>query len=196
MKQDDIYLAIVVGVVIAVIAGVVFFPDALQYGIDSIGDALVEFTTTEETRLSQLEPDTQAQVRALIQTLANQGLHVHVGQTLRTQAAEKQAIATGHSAVKTHSWHEIGRAVDLYPINPDTGAPDLDGVRDDLFMQMQQVAVQVGFTQLAYHDDWTRRYLVNAQGKKIWDGGHMEWHGPYATIADAVAAEGAQYGIG
>ena len=62
---------------------------------------------------------------------------------------------------------------------------------------MQQAAVNAGFHQLAYNtDDWSRHYITNSAGKQIWDGGHMEWHGPYATIADAVAAEGANYGIG
>ncbi len=161
---------------------------------DQIGDALVTLTTSEEHRLSQLESETQAQVRALVQSLKNDGLDIFVGSTLRTQAAEKAAIASGHSAVKTHSWHELGRAADLYPVNPDTAAPDLEGIRDDLFVQMQQRAVELGFHQIAYNDDWSRRYITTSKGK-TWDGGHVEWHGPYDTIALAVEAEGAYYGI-
>jgi 3D (Asp-Asp-Asp) domain-containing protein len=179
------------GMLTAIIAGIMLFPEE----IDAIGDALVELTTSEETRLSQLEPTTQALVRQLIQTLVNQGLVVHIGQTLRTQAAEKAAIAAGKSAVKTHSWHEIGRAVDMYPINPDTGSPDMDGVRVDLFLQMQRTAESYGFRQIAFKDDNTKRLITNAKGKEIWDGGHMEYRGDYATIAEAVAAEGATYGI-
>jgi hypothetical protein len=37
--------------------------------------------------------------------------------------------------------------------------------------------------------------LVVGDCKKIWDGGHLEWRGPYDTIAEAVEAEGAAYGI-
>jgi hypothetical protein len=119
---------------------------------------------------------------------------VQVGQTLRTAAQEKTAIDSGHSGVKTASWHESGRAVDLYPINPDTLAPDYNGVRDDLFLQLQQAAVAMGFVQHAYNDDWSRHYITNNAGKKIWDGGHIEWHGPYASAVDArdayLAAQG------
>jgi hypothetical protein len=92
-------------------------------------DAFVVLTTTEEYRLSQLEPETQSMVRQLIQELANQGLQVQVGQTLRTTAQEKAAIDAGRSAVKTASWHQSGRAVDLYPIDPDSNQPDLSGHR-------------------------------------------------------------------
>lgn len=172
---------------------------------DEIGDALVLLTSSEESRLQQLEPETQAQVRALIQTLANgvddgtgtgvlTTVQIHVGQTLRTTAQEKQAISSGHSAVKTHSWHELGRAADLYPINPDTGSPDLSGTRNDLFYLMQTTAESMGFRQLAYNSDGSRRYINGANGP-IWDGGHVEWHGDYSTIAEAVAAEGPNYGI-
>jgi len=164
--------------------------------LDEIGDTIVDLTTSEESRLQQLEPGTQTLIRQLIQQLANNGLDVYVGQTLRTQAQEKQAIDAGKSGVKSHSWHEIGRAVDLYPVDPDTGRADQDGKRDDLFTQMQQSAVAMGLRQIAYDvDTWQRRYITNAQGKKIWDGGHIEYHGSYATIAEAVAAEGSNYGI-
>jgi hypothetical protein len=183
--------AIFLGMVAAIFVGVLLFPEE----IDAIGDALIELTTSEETRLSQLEPATQAAVRLLLQTLNNQGMVIHVGQTLRSPAAEKAVIAAGKSAVKTHSWHELGRAVDLYPINPDTGAPDLNGARVDLFLKMQRQAETLGFRQIAFTPDDTRHFITNAQGKQIWDGGHMEYRAPYGTIAEAVAAEGAAYGI-
>jgi hypothetical protein len=189
-------LTIVVGVTIAVVAGLLVFPGETAFLINYVGDTLYTLTTSEETRLQQLEPETQTTIRALIQNLANDGLTIHVGQTLRSTAEERAAIDSGLSAIKSHSWHEIGRAADLYPINPDTGQADTQGVRDDLFIQMQQAAVALGLRQIAYNDDWSRRYITNAQGKKIWDGGHMENHGPYATIAEAIAAEGATYGIG
>ena len=168
------------------LAGMLLFPE--QTG--AIIDAVVELTTSEDERLSEMQPDAEQATRALIQTLANAGLAVHVGQTLRSPAQEQAAIDSGHSAVKTHSWHEVGRAVDMYPIDPDTGQPDLAGARDDLFVQMQQAAVAAGFHQIAYDANWNRRTLTNSAGKPFWDGGHMEWRGPYATIADAWAAEG------
>ena len=163
--------------------------------VDQVTDTVVELTTSDETRLSQLEPSTQGQVRLLIQELANQGIAVKVGQTLRTSAQEKDAIDSGHSAVKTVSWHQLGRAVDLYPIDPDTGAADLNGARDDLFQSMVSVARGLGFRSLAYEDDGVTRHYIQGSKGKIWDGGHLEWRAPYATIAEAVATEGPQYGL-
>ena len=163
--------------------------------IDELGDALNMLTTSEQTRLNNLEPETRGKVSDLITSLQGDGLTVYVGQTLRTPAQEKAAIDSGHSAVKTHSWHELGRAADLYPVNPDTGKADLNGTRLDLFWQMQQRAMELGFRQIAFNDDGSKRYITNSAGKKIWDGGHVEYRGPYATIAEAVAAEGEAYGI-
>ncbi len=195
------------GLFLAILAGIWLVKRDGEGDIgDEIGDALVMLTSTDESRLSQLEPETQAQVRGLIQDLANgvpdpgypagdvlASFPVHVGNTLRTQAEEKAAIASGHSAVKSHSWHEIGRAVDLYPIDSNTGKIAADD--SPLYLVMQQAAVARGFRQIAFDDNWDRRYITNAQGKKIWDGGHMEWRGPYDSIAEAVNAEGASYGI-
>jgi hypothetical protein len=163
--------------------------------IDEIGDAVVELTSTDEARLAQLGPATQAAARELIAQLAQQGIGVKVGQTLRTPAQEKAAIDAGRSAVKTHSWHEIGRALDLYPIDPATGSADLDGVNVELFRQMHEIAAAVGFRGIAFNDDGSKRYITNSAGKKIWDGGHLEWRSPYGSIAEAVASEGAAYGI-
>jgi hypothetical protein len=195
-KPGNIGLAILGGMLAALGLGwLIIRHDGDGDVIDSLGDVLVNLTSSEEGRLQQLQPETQSMVRQLIQQLANAGLAIHVGQSLRTTAEEKSVIAAGKSGVKSHSWHEIGRAVDLYPINPDTGAPDLDGLRDDLFQQMQQAAVAMGFDQIAYNPDWSRRLIKNNKGKLIWDGGHIQWQSPYASIGDAVAAEGAQYGI-
>jgi hypothetical protein len=163
--------------------------------IAELGDLAVSLTTTDEQRLSRLEPETQAAARALINALAAAGLSVKVGQTLRTPAEEKAVIDAGRSAVKTHSWHELGRALDLYPIDPDTGAADLKGARVDLFRTMHDVAAGLGFRGTAFNSDGSKRLITNSAGRKIWDGGHLEYRGPYATIAEAVAAEGAAFGV-
>lgn len=163
--------------------------------IDAIGDALVSLTSTDEQRLAKLQPDVEARARELIGQLAAQGLQVKVGQTLRTPAQEKAVIDAGKSAVKTHSWHELGRAMDLYPIDPDTGSADLDGVRVDLFRQMHETAAALGWRGIAFNSDGSKRLITNSAGKKIWDGGHLEWRAPYGSIAEAVDAEGAAYGI-
>jgi hypothetical protein len=190
--------AIVAGAIVAVLFGVWFIKRETdgESLFDSIGDFIAELTTSEEGRLQKLQPEAQAMFRALINSLeADEGIKVHVGQTLRTPAQEKAVIDAGRSAVKTHSWHELGRAVDLYPINPDTGKADLDGVRVDLFLRMHEKAAALGFRGIAFNADGSKRFITNNAGKKIWDGGHLEWRGPYDTIAEAVEAEGAAYGI-
>ena len=129
MKRGD-WITIALAVGLALIAAYIMFPDTVGEVVDSAVDSIVVLTTTEDYRLSQLESETEQQVRQLLANLQAQGLTVQVGQTLRTAAQEKTAIDSGHSGVKTASWHESGRAVDLYPINPDTLAPDYNGVRD------------------------------------------------------------------
>jgi hypothetical protein len=166
--------------------------------LDTALDAITLLTSTEASRVDKLQPDVQAALMTLIATLADQGLKVYVGQTLRTAAQEKANVDKGAtSAGLVYSWHELGRAVDLYPIDPDTGKSDLQGIRLDLFQQMHAVAKSQGWRGIAFEADGvTRHYLTNSKGKKVWDGGHIEWRAPHATLAAAVAAEGSAYGIG
>lgn len=170
--------------------------------IDQLGDFLVDFSQSDEQKLSQLEPDTQAKVRLLINNLANgvlddtgtlRVIRIHIGQGKRTPAQEKAVIAAGRSAIgeKDHSYHEVGRAVDLYPINPDTGEPDLNGVRDDLFRTMHEAAWNVGLGGLAYSPyPFGSRRLINGKKGPIWDGGHVQNPGPYSSANEAWEAEG------
>jgi hypothetical protein len=166
--------------------------------LETAMDAITLLTSTESSRVDNLQPDVQAQLMSLIGTLSDQGLKVYVGQTLRTAAQEKANVDKGAtSAGLVYSWHELGRAVDLYPVNPDTGKADLQGIRLDLFRAMHAAAKAAGWRGLAFEADGvTRHYLVNSKGKKVWDGGHIEWRAPHATLAAAVAAEGPAYGIG
>ncbi len=187
--------SIVVGVIIAVVIGVwLVTRDDDTDPIDVIGDALTMLTTTEETRLSELEPETQAAARQLIATMATQGVRLHVGQTLRSPAQEKAVIVAGASAVKTHSWHELGRAVDMYP-DDGNGSPDYNATNLDNYRLMHDDAASLGFKGIAFNDDGSKHLITNSKGKKIWDGGHLQFQGPYATIAEAVSAEGANFGI-
>ncbi len=164
--------------------------------VDKVADAIVNLTTSDETRLSELQADTQANARLLIQELANQGIAVKVGSTLRTSAAEKAAIAAGRSSADLKiSWHQIGRALDLYPIDPNTGQWDKKGARDDLFQQMHAIARSLGWRGIAYEADGTTRHYIQTVNGPTWDGGHLEWRAPYGSIAEAVAAEGAEYGL-
>lgn len=162
--------------------------------LDKLADAAVALTTTDEQRLAQLEPVTQAQVRALISELAGQGIGVKVGQTLRSSAQEKALIEAGKtsSSLKV-SWHQLGRAVDLYPLDAD-GRPDLSGKNLVAIRAIADTAEGMGFRQLGFNADGTKRIIQSAKGP-IWDSGHIEWRAPYDSIAQAVAAEGEQFGL-
>ena len=163
--------------------------------LDKLADAAVTLTSTEESRVSQLEPVTQEKVRELLAELAGQGIGVYVGQTLRTSAQEKAAIDSGHtSGTLTVSWHQLGRAVDLYPLDAD-GNPDRTGTNLSAIQAIANTAESMGFRQLAFNSDGTKRILHNAAGAPIWDSGHVEWREPYGTISEAVAAEGERFGL-
>lgn len=163
--------------------------------VDELADLAVALTTTDEERIARLSPETQGAAMQLLAALAARGISVKVGQTFRTPADEKAAIDADRSAVTSHSWHELGRAWDLYPIDPGTGSPDMKGANLDLFRAMHETAAQLGWRGLAFDADGNRRYITTRSGKRIWDGGHLEWRAPYASIGEAVAAEGAAYGI-
>jgi len=183
----------VLGAMVAIVIGVLLLAQEDGGVLDTIGDAFDMLTSTEEDRLARLEPGTQQMVRQLIAEALAAGIRLHIGQTLRTPAEEKAVIAGGKSAVKTHSWHELGRAVDLYP--DYAGRPDYDAVDLESYRRFHSIATTLGFRSLAFNDDGTKHLITNAQGKKIWDGGHVEWRSPYGSIAEAVAAEGSAYGI-
>lgn len=193
----------VFGMLVAVAIGAYFFrrvteeEEEIPMGIfDRVGDFLVRLTTSEESRLSQLETETQEQARALVQRLHDEGIEVSVGQTFRTPAQEKLLIAAGKTSVNLiHSWHELGRALDIYPTT-SAGLPDYNPTEEGLnvYRRMHAAAEDMGFRSIAFNADGSKRLITNAKGKKIWDGGHIEWRHPYDTIAQAIAAEGEDIG--
>lgn len=195
-SMSDRAWVIFLGLLTAVVVGIMIFPDEATETLNSLGDVLYNLTTSEQSRFDNLQPDVQTQLTSLILALDQQGIKVRVGQTLRTPSEEKAAIDSGHSAVKTHSWHELGRAVDLYPQNPATGADAIGDASDiELYRTMHDVAASLGWRGIAFNDDGSKRLITNSKGRKIWDGGHLEWRAPYGTIAEAIATEGGQYGI-
>jgi len=189
--------------ILGLLAGVGFAAWLLQQSegddmglFDSIGDFLATLTTTEQTRVSQLQPEVQSEFQALLSDWAASGITVTVGQTLRTSAQEKALIEKGATAASLKiSWHQLGRAVDVYPVDPATGAADRDGRNTDLFRRMHAIAASRGWRGIAFNADGTKKLIANSKGKLVWDGGHLEWRSPYGTIAEAVAAEGGQYGL-
>jgi len=163
---------------------------------DSIGDIWVQLTTSEESRIAQLQSEVQAELRALLSDLFAEGIPVEVGATLRTSAQEKALIAAGKTSADLKiSWHQLGRAVDMYTIDPDTGIVDRAGKNIEQYRRMHAIAAAHGWRGIAFNSDGSQKYITNSKGKKVWDGGHLEWRAPYGSIAQAVQVEGAQYGL-
>ena len=184
----------------AAVAGAAWWSSRDEDGgiLETIVDEVTLVTTTETARVIGLQPEVGAQLSRLIAKLAAGGIDVYVGQTIRTKAQEQANVEGGKTAAGLKfSWHSLGRAVDLYPIDPATGKWDRNVNRLDLYQAMHAAAKSLGWRGIAFEADGvTKKYLTNSKGKKIWDGGHLEWRAPHATIVAAVAAEGAVYGIG
>jgi hypothetical protein len=80
--------------------------------------------------------------------------------------------------------------VDLYPIDPETGQPDLNGKRTELFRIMHERAELHGWRGIAFNADGTKRYLNTSKGR-VWDGGHLEFpEGLTWAQAEAVKRSG------
>lgn len=171
---------------VALTAGVLvwYFWDTLKAifaGGDVIEDTAAEdeiakdipLTKSETQRMAQLLPHVNRALQSTINDLAGQGIRVLVGQTSRTQAQEQANITKGVSAT-TKSWHLLNRAADVYPIDPATGDPDMNGHNVELFRTMHTIAAKYGFTNIAFNSNGSKRMITTSKGK-IWDGGHMQF---------------------
>jgi len=146
-------------------------------------------TDGELSRLAQLIPECRERVQQTITAMAMRGLDVYVGQTMRTQTEQAEAQARGTTSVnQSRSWHQLGRAADLRKRNPD-GTVD-ESTHDMAFFEaLFEEATKVGLRSLAFRKDGSRLLIHTTHGD-VWDAGHVEWRGNYATLAEAFAAEG------
>lgn len=106
-------------------------------------------TSAEQARLAQLMPEVQGLVLELQRRLAARGIQIFIGSTGRTDAEQSAQVAAGRSATN-QSWHEVGRAVDIYVIDPSTGQPDTKALRADLYGVMGAEAQELGFRWLGF----------------------------------------------
>jgi hypothetical protein len=146
--------------------------------------------TSEEARAQQLVPAAYVALSRLRAALLALGIRVYVGSTRRTESEQDANVAKGVSATK-QSWHLLGRGVDLYPYDPSTGKPDLQGRRVELFQRMHSEAAKLGWHGIAFNPDGTKRYITTTKdGKKkqVWDGGHLEFR-EGMTFAQAAALQ-------
>jgi hypothetical protein len=136
-----------------------------------------------------LEPDTRRLYQILRSRMAAKGVPLHTGSTIRDLAEQEKLVAEGKSAAPV-SWHNVGRAVDAYPIDPSTGQPDLNGKRQDLFRLMHQEWAKLGGQGLAFlpYPDGPVRRITTSKGP-VWDGGHLEYHGNFISATQALQAQ-------
>jgi len=145
------------------------------------------------TLVTALTPDTQAAYAQLeLLMFQRHGIRLRRGQTVRSEEQQRRLVETGASAA-LFSWHLVGRAIDAYPIDPATGQPDMEGRNIDLFRKMHVIWAELGGLGLAfspYPEGPIRLITVKKNGvpKKIWDGGHLEFHGPFASAKQAWLA--------
>lgn len=157
-----------------------------------VGLGALALTRTQWARLQRLEPDTRHRVETLIQRLRARGIEIYIGSTRRTEAEQADLVAEGKSA-NTISWHNSGRAVDVYPMIPGTSTPDLKATRPDLFRIVHQEWYALGGNGIAYspYPNGPNRLITtykDGKAVKVWDAGHLEFKGPYATAAEAYKA--------
>jgi hypothetical protein len=162
---------------------------AVGVGLVALGSGFLIMTATGRELL--LESETRKRYLRLKAIMAAKGIKLYTGSTKRTRGQQAALVAKGASAVKTASWHESGRAVDAYPIDPKTGKPDLQGKNEAAFRLMHQEWAKLGGTGLAYspYPDGAKRYLATSKGK-VWDGGHLEYRGGFPTALAALKASG------
>jgi hypothetical protein len=146
-------------------------------------------TAGEQARLATLIPEARERVEKLLAAMEARGMPVYVGQTRRTAAQQHDAQARGTTSVKQSvSWHELDRAADLRKRLPD-GTPDQTTRDEAFFLALYEEAKALGLRSLAYQlvDGGLRKLLINGH---VWDAGHVEWRQPFATLAEAIVAEG------
>jgi hypothetical protein len=119
-------------------------------------------------------PAFRASLDKLLDMLDHMSIPVKVGQVGRTLAEQEQAAEKGRTAT-LQSKHLTAQAVDIYPLDPDTGQPDFEGKHLDTYRKMHQIAVALGWRSIAFNPDGSKRILTAANGKQFWDGAHLEW---------------------
>ncbi len=149
-------------------------------------------TLAEKIRINKLAPDVRQVYLQWLARMQDLGIKIHTGQTLRNLSQQQRLVAMGRSGT-LNSWHLSGRAIDAYPYDPVTGEIDRAGKNQDLFRIMHQEWAALGGHGLAYRpypDGPIRRITTTKDGvqRKVWDGGHLEYHGPYANATAAARA--------
>lgn len=154
----------------------------------------------EILRRDALEPGTRARAEQIVAGMNARGYDVYYGETARSVQQQNAAIEAGTtSATQKLTWHFLLRAVDFRKRLPD-GKPDQTTRDEAFFLALAEEAIKTGCRSLAYRVDGNGNILRDSNGTPVklllkttrgdvWDAGHVEYHGPFATLAQAVAAE-------
>jgi hypothetical protein len=148
-------------------------------------------TDTNVWKIAMLEPETRRRAQALLDWLAAQGWNPKITSTNRSEEQQAKAVASGKSGTSI-SWHFSGRALDVTLTNPVTGKrldTPTNAEIEAYYRPMHQKWAELGGFGLAFSDypnGAVRR--INGTKGPIWDGGHLEFHGPFASAAAAYAA--------
>lgn len=152
-------------------------------------------TRAELARLAQLTPETRLRAERVIDHLRARGYNCFIGQTRRDAAQVAATVKAGRSsATLKHSWHELGRAVDLrLRIANGIVSYDTSPASEPFYRALQEEAEREGMRCLAYRKNGEKLWLKTKKGR-IWDPGHIEYRAPYQSIEEAYAAEGQKVG--
>jgi hypothetical protein len=185
------HVHVVVALILGAVAALLLWqgPERVADAIDAL-EAIVMRALGKKEAANRLEllPQVRDALDAVRAELAAEGIETFIGSTYRT--VEQQAAAVANRASDTEqSWHRLRRAVDLYPIDPETGFWDGEGrTWDTLFRRMHDVAAAHGFRGIAFvgpGGQGARKFLSSGR----WDGGHLEYR-EGLTWAAAAEAQG------
>jgi hypothetical protein len=173
---------------------------SLRVGADAAAPRKAKRAPVKKIKISDvkdvtllLEPETRAlynQLEGIL--LAKYGIKLRRGRTRGTQEGEKALATAGKSALTSGiSWHLLGRAIDVYPIDPATGQPDMMAKNINLYRALHNEWHALGGMGLAFlpYPNGPIRKLKTPDGRVFYDLGHLEYHGNYPNLLTAYQAE-------
>lgn len=141
------------------------------------------FQKGELDRMSKLVPSVRKRLLAGLSELYADGLDFVVRKCLETPEENQAEVAAGRSAT-TKSWHQVGRAVDLYYRKPGGGV-DVGATNTAAYERMHVVMLKHGGHNLGmkpikgrkgsftdpYHIQWTDGLKWSQAFKAYWGKG-------------------------
>lgn len=134
--------------------------------------------TQPAQKASFIDPETAKQMNPKIVKVVERAARDNPGafafnpktKTLRTEAEQRDMVKKGWSKTM-NSKHRVGKAVDLVPINPQTGQPDPDYATgyDKISKAMRKAAQDEGVDDLTWGGEWK-----SFQDKPHWEVSQLQ----------------------